>query len=108
MSHQCHTCPAPASWRDQQGRCWCSSHLPTNGQYRSLPRPAEPDILERLEFVIAESELLTVGRIGGGGGLYRVQCDIVELAAAEIRRLRAELAEHASGDGTHKRHGRED
>jgi hypothetical protein len=46
--------------------------------------------------VINESELLTIGRIGGRGGLYRVGSDIVEDAAAEIRRLRA-LVE-AAGD----------
>ena len=91
MTHTCHTCPAPAAWRDQQGRCWCSSHLPTNGQYRSLPRPAEPDIVERLE-THPQSTF----------GMLPVSREMLNEAAAEIRRLRAELV------GKHKRHGREE
>jgi hypothetical protein len=60
-----------------------------------LPAPVI-DIVDRLDQVINESEVLTVGRIGGGGGLYQIGCDIVEAAAAEIRRLRALL--EAAGD----------
>jgi len=90
----CHACPAPAAWRDQQDRCWCVSHLPTNGQYRSLPRPAEPDIVDELE--------------AAGIGLIPALGDhLCQRAAAEIRRLRAALSGHASADGKQQRHGRE-
>jgi hypothetical protein len=87
----CSRCPAPARWRDPDGRQFCGSHVPANG--KPLVRLAAPpvDIVERLDQVINESEVLTVGRIGGGGGLYQIGCDIVEAAAAEIRRLRALL-----------------
>jgi len=91
MTPTCHSCPTPASWRDQHGRCWCSSHLPTNGTFTRLPRVAEPDILDLLDNA-------TEG-----------ECCLFELAAAEIRRLRAALAGHASGDGKQQqRHGREE
>jgi len=89
MSEQCHACPTPASWRDQHGRCWCVSHLPTNGSFRSLRR-AEPDIVELLEAGSGDPDD-TLGR-----------------AAAEIRRLRAALAGRASGDGTQQRRVREE
>jgi hypothetical protein len=93
----CTRCPSSARWRDADGRQYCGSHVPANGKpLARLPAPPEPDILERLDQVINESELLTIGRIGGRGGLYRVGSDIVEDAAAEIRRLRA-LVE-AAGD----------
>ena len=93
----CTRCPAPARWRDADGRQFCGSHVPANGKpLARLPAPPEPDIVDRLDQVINESEVLTVGRIGGGGGLYQIGCDIVEAAAAEIRRLRA-LVE-AAGD----------
>jgi hypothetical protein len=88
----CTRCPAPARWRDADGRHYCGSHVPANGKpLARLPAPEvpQPDILDRLDRVINESELLTIGRIGGRGGLYRVGSDIVEDAAAEIRRLRA-------------------
>jgi hypothetical protein len=90
----CTRCESPARWRDADGRQFCAGHVPANGKpLARLPAPPEPeaDILDRLERVINESELLTVGRIGGRGGLYRVGSDIVEDAAAEIRRLRALL-----------------
>jgi hypothetical protein len=96
----CTRCPAPARWRDADGRQFCGSHVPANGKplarMPAEPEPPEPDILERLDEVINESELLTIGRIGGRGGLYRVGSDIVEDAADEIRRLRALL--EAAGD----------
>jgi hypothetical protein len=93
-----HCCPTPAAWCDQQGRCWCSSHLPTNGTFRSMRR-AEPDIVERL--LSQERQ--------PGDSCDSAECDTVkELAAAEIRRLRAALAGHASGDGKQQRHGREE
>jgi len=93
-----HCCPTPAAWCDQQGRCWCSSHLPTNGTFRSMRR-AEPDIVERL--LSQERQ--------PGDYCDSAECDTVkELAAAEIRRLRAALAGHASGDGKQQRHGREE
>jgi hypothetical protein len=86
----CTRCESPAGWRDADGRQFCGSHVPANGKpLARLPAEPEPDILERLDQVINESELLTIGRIGGRGGLYRVGSDIVEDAAAEIRRLRA-------------------
>ena len=94
----CHSCPAPARWRDQHGRCWCSSHLPTNGSFTRLLR-AEPDIVERLE---AWRDRYGVDIAGPETP------DMLEEAAAEIRRLRAALAGHASGDGTQQRHGREE
>jgi hypothetical protein len=93
----CTRCPAPARWRDADGRKFCGSHVPANGKpLARLPAPPEMDILERLDRVINESEVLTIGRIGGRGGLYQVGCEIVDDAAAEIRRLRA-LVE-AAGD----------
>jgi hypothetical protein len=95
MTHTCHSCPAPARWRDQHGRCWCVSHLPTNGSFRSLRR-AEPDIVDELE--------------AAGIGLIPALGDhLCQRAAAEIRRLRAALAGHASADGKQQqRHGREE
>jgi hypothetical protein len=92
----CHTCPTTASWRDDRGRCWCVSHLPTNGTYLSLPRPAEPDVVDELK--------------AAGIGLVPAFGDhLCQRAAAEIRRLRAALAGHASRDGKHQqRHGREE
>ena len=93
----CTRCPAPARWRDADGRHYCGSHVPANGKpVTRIAAPPEPDILELLDRVINESEVLTIGRIGGRGGLYQVGCDIVEDAAAEIRRLRALL--EAAGD----------
>jgi hypothetical protein len=97
----CTRCPAPARWRDADGRQFCGSHVPANGKpLARLPAPPEPqpDILERLDRVLRESELLTISQIGwhDGGGVFRVSSRVVEAAAAEIRRLRA-LVE-AAGD----------
>jgi hypothetical protein len=96
MTSTCRACPTPASWRDDRGRCWCVSHLPTNGTFTRLPRAAEPDIVDELE--------------AAGIGLIPALGDhLCQRAAGEIRRLRAALAGHASGDGTQQqRHGREE
>jgi len=66
----CTRCPAPARWRDADGRHFCGSHVPANG--KPLTRlPAEPvDIVERLLGVLTND-------------------DLCREAAAEIRRLRA-------------------
>ena len=68
----CSRCPAPARWRDPDGRHFCGSHVPANG--KPLARlPATPvDIVERLLSVLTND-------------------DLCREAAAEIRRLRAEL-----------------
>jgi len=82
----CTRCPAPARWRDADGRHFCAGHVPANGKpLARLPAPPEPDIVDRLYDLINEHELLT----GCRGGLFQVGSDIVEDAAAEIRRLRA-------------------
>jgi hypothetical protein len=90
----CSRCPSPARWRDPDGRQFCGSHVPANGKpLARLPAPPEPqpDILDRLDRVLRESELLTISQIGwhDGGGVFRVSSRVVEDAAAEIRRLRA-------------------
>ena len=72
----CTRCPAPARWRDADGRTFCGSHVPANG--KPLARLPEPDILELLDNA-SEGE-----------------CCLFEPAAAEIRRLRALLP--AAGD----------
>lgn len=92
----CSRCQSPARWRDADGRTYCGSHVPANGKpLARLPAPPEPqpDILERLDRVLRESELLTISQIGchDGGGVFRVSSRVVEDAAAEIRRLRAML-----------------
>ena len=83
----CTRCPAPARWRDADGRHYCAGHVPANG--KPLARlPAPPvDIVARLE---RQAVLI---------GLVRSDMDlksICEDAAAEIRRLRALL--EAAGD----------
>jgi hypothetical protein len=72
----CTRCPAPARWRDADGRHFCAGHLPANG--KPLARLPAPDILELLDNA-------TEG-----------ECCLFEPAAAEIRRLRALL--EAGGD----------
>jgi len=80
----CTRCPAPARWRDADGRHFCAGHVPTNGKpLARLPAPQEPDIVERLETV------------SGDYGCPTVE-DLCCEAAEEIRRLRALL--EAAGD----------
>ena len=93
-SPTCTRCPAPARWRDGDGRHFCAGHVPANG--KPLARLPVTDILDRLDLVLNESELKTIGRIGGGGGIFMVPSDVVEEAAGEIRRLRAELDKSGS------------
>ena len=46
----CTRCPAPARWRDADGRHYCGSHVPANGKpLARLPAPEVPDILKRLQ-----------------------------------------------------------
>ena len=74
----CTRCPAPARWRDADGRHYCAGHVPANGKpLARLPAPAEPDIVNRLLSVLTND-------------------DLCREAAAEIRRLRALL--EAAGD----------
>jgi hypothetical protein len=87
----CTSCPAPALWRDADGRTFCGSHVPANGKplarLPAEPEPPEPDIVDRL---LDESQPL---------GDYCDSCHCVSVkedAAAEIRRLRALL--EAAGD----------
>ena len=90
----CTRCPALARWRDADGRHFCAGHVPANG--KPLARLPATDILDRLNFVLNESEVMTVGGIGGGGGIFMVPSEVIEEAAAEIRRLRAELDKSGS------------
>jgi len=74
----CTRCPAPARWRDPDGRQFCAGHVPTNGKpVTRMAAPPEPDIVERLLGVLTND-------------------DLCREAAAEIRRLRALL--EAAGD----------
>ena len=68
----CTRCPAPARWRDGDGRHWCAGHVPTNGKALTRIPAAEIDIVDRLNETFTNEELCRE-------------------AAAEIRRLRAEL-----------------
>jgi hypothetical protein len=73
----CTRCPAPARWRDADGRQFCGSHVPANGKpLVRLAAPPEPDIVDRLV------------SIAGTGWLGSATAGE---AAAEIRRLRALL-----------------
>ena len=72
----CTRCPAPARWRDGDGRQFCGSHVPANG--KPLARLPVTDIADRLE-AIADAP----GAIADG--------KTAREAAGEIRRLRAEL-----------------
>jgi len=90
ISPTCTRCPAPARWRDADGRLFCGSHVPANG--KPLARlPAEPDpqrdIVERLD-----NRAVLIARVGSDP-YVKSMC---EDAAAEIRRLRALL--EAAGD----------
>jgi len=81
----CTRCPAPARWRDADGRHYCASHVPANGKpLARLPAPPEPDIADRLEAIAAVP------------ADSPFSFEILGEAAAEIRRLRALL--EAAGD----------
>ena len=70
----CSRCPAPARWRDFDGRTFCGSHVPANGKpLARLPAP-KVDIVD---------ELLSLAGTGLSCG------PTAALAADEIRRLRA-------------------
>jgi hypothetical protein len=72
----CTRCPAPARWRDADGRHFCGSHVPANGKpLARLPAPTI-DIADRLEAIAAEPGAIADAKT-------------VREAAAEIRRLRA-------------------
>ena len=75
----CTRCPAPARWRDQDGRQFCGSHVPANGKpLARLPAP-NVDIVARLD-----RQAILIGLVGGDMDLK----SMCEDAAAEIRRLR--------------------
>ncbi len=75
----CTRCPAPARWRDADGRHFCAGHVPANGKPVTRLPAAEPiDIAERLEEWSGAHGSSVVGELCMAG-------------AAEIRRLRAEL-----------------
>jgi hypothetical protein len=76
----CTRCPAPARWRDADGRHFCAGHVPANGKPLTRIPAAEIDIVDRLEEGWMEGKAL----------------DFHMEAAAEIRRLRALLK--AGGD----------
>jgi len=72
----CTRCPAPARWRDADGRHFCAGHVPANGKpLARLPAP-KIDIVD---------ELLSLAGTGWPGSATAGR------AAAEIRRLRALL-----------------
>ena len=79
----CTRCPAPARWRDADGRQFCGSHVPANG--KPLVRTFAPP----LDLVDVLDDMAWIWRRGADG-------DTIAAAAAEIRRLRA-LVE-AAGD----------
>ena len=73
----CTRCPAPARWRDGDGRHYCGSHVPANGKpVTRLPATDIADRLEAIAAVPADSPF---------------SFEILGEAAGEIRRLRAEL-----------------
>jgi hypothetical protein len=72
ISPTCTRCPAPARWRDADGRHYCAGHVPANGKPLARLPAAEIDIVERL-LESSQTE------------------DLCCEAAGEIRRLRAEL-----------------
>ena len=78
----CTRCPAPARWRDGDGRQYCGSHVPANGKpVTRLPVTDIADRLEAIAAVPADSPF---------------SFEILGKAAAEIRRLRAELDKSGS------------
>ena len=77
----CTRCPAPARWRDADGRHFCGSHVPANG--KPVTRLPATDIADRLEAIAAAPGAIADGKTVGE-------------AAAEIRRLRAELDKSGS------------
>ena len=81
-SHTCTRCPAPARWRDGDGRHYCGSHVPANGKpVTRLPLTDIADRLEAIAAVPADSPF---------------SFEILGEAAGEIRRLRAELDKSGS------------
>jgi len=81
----CSRCPAPARWRDPDGRQFCGSHVPANGKpLVRLPAPVV-DIVDRLEAIATAPGAIADGKTA-------------REAAAEIRRLRALL--EAAGDNS--------
>ncbi len=77
----CTRCPAPARWRDGDGRHFCAGHVPANG--KPLARLPLTDIADRLEAIAAAPGAIADGKTA-------------REAAAEIRRLRAELDKSGS------------
>ena len=81
----CTRCPAPARWRDGDGRHYCAGHVPANGKpVTRLPVAPPADIADRLEAITAVP------------ADSPFSFDILGEAAAEIRRLRAELDKSGS------------
>ena len=76
-SPTCTRCPAPARWRDGDGRHYCAGHVPANG--KPLARLPVTDIADRLEAIAAVP------------ADSPFSFEILGEAAGEIRRLRAEL-----------------
>ena len=78
----CTRCPAPARWRDGDGRQYCGSHVPANG--KPVTRLPVTDIADRLEAIAAVP--------ADSPFSFEILCE----AAGEIRRLRAELDKSGS------------
>lgn len=80
----CTRCTQPARWRDGDGRQFCGSHVPSNGKPVTRLPVADIDIVDRLEAIAAfpADSAFSFGILGE--------------AAAEIRRLRAELDKSGS------------
>ena len=75
----CTRCPAPARWRDADGRQFCGSHVPANGKPLTRLLVVTIDIADRLEAIAAVP------------ADSPFSFEILGEAAAEIRRLRALL-----------------
>jgi hypothetical protein len=73
----CTRCPAPARWRDADGRQFCGSHVPANGKPLTRLLVVTIDIADRLEAIAAVP------------ADSPFSFEILGEAAAEIRRLRA-------------------